>query len=154
VNFYNLAEPKPEERVIDSLAASAWTSSGLEFKPMTDTGLSGWLIVEDEGMIAMLVEDALEDMGLDVIGRAATVAQAMDLIEGANLQGAVLDVNLSGEKVYPVAAALARRNVPFIFLTGQGEFDPAGEHGAKAILQKPFMPDDIQATIRRLLPRA
>jgi DNA-binding response OmpR family regulator len=121
---------------------------------MTGTGPSGWLIVEDEGMIAMLVEDALEDMGLDVVGRAATVAQAMDLVDKVNLEGAVLDVNLAGEKVYPVASALARRNVPFIFLTGQDELDSGDEYGAKAIVQKPFMPDDIQAIIRRVLPNA
>jgi len=72
------------------------------------------LVVDDEALIAMLLEDMLLDLGCRVVGPASTVMKSMALIEaeGERIDGAFLDINLRGELVYPVADALAARNVP------------------------------------------
>src|SRR4051812_36415564 len=81
------------------------------------------LVVEDETLIAMMIEDLLADMGCIVVGAAATIAQALALLADPAFQidGALLDVNLGGEKVFPVADALAQRAIPFVFATGYGK---------------------------------
>ena len=78
------------------------------------------LVVEDEYLIAAALERALEDCGAEVVGPAGSVEGALRLVEaeGDRLDGAVLDINLRGERVYPVADVLAARGVPFVFLTG------------------------------------
>ncbi|MGF1627658.1 MAG: response regulator [Alphaproteobacteria bacterium] len=78
------------------------------------------LVVEDEYLVATDLACALEAMGVMVVGPAGTVEDALDLVEsdGGRLDGAVLDINLRGERVYPVADALTARGVPFVFATG------------------------------------
>jgi CheY-like chemotaxis protein len=78
------------------------------------------LLVEDEYLIAIDLADMLEGRGVEVIGPAGTVEDALELVasEGSRLDGAVLDINLHGVRVYPVAEALAARGVPFVFTTG------------------------------------
>jgi CheY-like chemotaxis protein len=78
------------------------------------------LVVEDEYLIAADLKDSLESLGAEVVGPAASVEEALRLIEtsGDKLDGAVLDVNLRGERVFPVADALGARGVPFIFASG------------------------------------
>ena len=88
------------------------------------------LIVEDEALVAMLVEDALLDAGAEVIGPVATVAEAMALLDAGSPDGAVLDLNLAGETSTPVADLLAARGVPFVVATGYGaEGLPPGHAG-------------------------
>lgn len=98
------------------------------------------LIVEDEAMVAMLIEDMLTGLGCVIVDVAGSVATAVKLVDakGATLDGAILDVNLGGEKVFPVADALAARGVPFMFATGYG---PAGlneRYPGVVTLSKPF----------------
>lgn len=85
-------------------------------------GLSGkrLLVVEDEYAIATDLAYALEDAGVEVVGPAASVEDALELVrrEGDRLDGALLDINLRDERVYPVADALAAKGVPFMFTTG------------------------------------
>ena len=78
------------------------------------------LIVEDDYLIAADLAGSLEDLGVKVIGPAGSVEDALDLVEsdGGQLDGAVLDVNLRDQRVYPVAQALAERGIPFVFTTG------------------------------------
>ena len=81
------------------------------------------LLVEDEGLVAMMVEDMLSDMGCEVAASMARVRDTLEWLEkGEALDGALLDVNLGGgEKVFPVAEALAARHIPFAFTTGYGD---------------------------------
>ncbi|MHC2019970.1 response regulator [Methylobacterium sp. CM6247] len=84
-------------------------------------GLKGLrlLIVEDEYTIASDLADALEAAGATAVGPTSSIAEALALVEAEqNLHGAVLDINLNGELVYPVADALRARSVPFVFATG------------------------------------
>jgi CheY-like chemotaxis protein len=76
------------------------------------------LVVEDTFLVAMDLSDQLTDSGCDVIGPAASVKQALEQIHGVALDGAVLDVNLNGERSFPIAELLTARGVPFLFLTG------------------------------------
>jgi CheY-like chemotaxis protein len=86
--------------------------------------LSGFrvLVVEDEALVAMELEDMLEELGCVVVGVAGTVSRGISIAAnpGLEIDGAILDVNLGGEKVYPVAERLSARGVPFVFCTGYG----------------------------------
>jgi CheY-like chemotaxis protein len=102
------------------------------------------LVVEDEALVAMLVEDGLLDAGAEVVGPAASVGEALRLVEGAasdgGLSAAVLDIDLQGRAVAPVADRLAVLGVPFVFATGYGEGRDTGGHVAAPVLRKPFDP--------------
>lgn len=78
------------------------------------------IILEDEYLVAASLGLALESRGAEVVGMVGSVADGLDLVgaEGHKLDGAVLDINLHDQRVYPVADALAARGVPFVFLTG------------------------------------
>lgn len=102
------------------------------------------LVVEDEPLISMLLEDMLDELGCVVAGTAASVAQALDLLT-ADLEAdaALLDVNLGGEKVFPVADQLLRRRVPFAFSTGFGPADLAERYPSVPLLYKPYRPEAL-----------
>ena len=99
------------------------------------------LVVEDEAIVAMLVEDELIEAGATILGPAASIEEALRLIDGAVSNGgvsaAVLDLKLDGEWVSPVADRLAALGVPFLFATGYGEGCDTGGHAAP-VLRKPF----------------
>ena len=77
------------------------------------------LVVEDEYLLALYLSEALEDLGASVVGPVASVDAALDLIASdPEIDAAILDVNLGSESVYPVADALASRQVPFVFASG------------------------------------
>lgn len=98
------------------------------------------LVVEDEAMVAMLIEDMLCDLGCVVSGVAGTLSRGMALAkdESFAIDGAILDINLGGEKVYPVAEALSARRVPFIFSTGYGGAGVDKAFAHIPILAKPY----------------
>lgn len=112
---------------------------------MSERDFSGLkiLVVEDEAMISMMIEDMLLDHGVDVVGPAGGVAQAMKLLDDAALDGALLDVNLGGEKSFPIADALAAKGVPIVFTTGYGEAGVVGRYPDARTLQKPFVAADL-----------
>src|SRR5438270_3526064 len=84
------------------------------------------LIVEDEYFLAQDLAEFFQTLGVEVLGPVGTVTEALSLLDSAELQGAVLDVNLRGERVYPVADMLRRTHVPFVFASGYGgELEPA-----------------------------
>jgi CheY-like chemotaxis protein len=80
------------------------------------------LVVEDDGLVAMMLEDFLEDLGCPLAASLASVGEALAWIEaGGEADAALLDVNLGGEQAFPVADALGALGVPFAFTTGYGE---------------------------------
>jgi DNA-binding response OmpR family regulator len=115
------------------------------------------LVVEDEALVAMLLEDGLLEAGAEVVGPACSVDEALGLIErvacDGGLSAAVLDINLQGAAVSPVADRLAALGVPFVFATGYGEDCERGLHMAAPVLAKPFNPDALVAAIGALAPR-
>lgn len=117
------------------------------------SGLDGRrvLVVEDNALIAMAIEAALRGHGCVVVGPAATLdeALALALARTEAPDAAVLDVNLGGASVEPVAAALRGRGVPYVLATGYG--DSAALAGDVTVLRKPFATADLLAAVRRLL---
>ena len=109
------------------------------------------LIVEDESLVAMLLETILEDMGCVPVGPAATVEEGLRMAaEGQPVDAALLDVNVAGRQVFPVAEALKEAGVPFIFSTGYGEGGLPDEWRGQPTLQKPF----TEAAVRDALMAA
>jgi CheY-like chemotaxis protein len=78
------------------------------------------LLVEDEIMIALLLEEMLAELDFEVVGPVARLDRAVEMAQRQALDVALLDVNLNGKEIYPVAEALAAREVPFVFVTGYG----------------------------------
>lgn len=110
------------------------------------------LVVEDEMMILMIIEDMLAELGCESVTTAATVHQALALIETQVFNAAMLDVNLNGNKTHDVADALAARSVPFVFSTGYSAVDMTDCYRDRPVLKKPFPYEDLVEVLTRLLP--
>lgn len=100
------------------------------------------LVVEDEALIAVMVEDMLTELGSVVVGPAATITQALALAQSEAIDGAVLDVNVRGERIDPVADVLAARGVPMLFATGYGEVRLANG-AATTVIDKPYTQEKL-----------
>lgn len=111
------------------------------------------LIVEDEAIVAMMLEDMLARLGCVVVDVAASVSRGLALAGDASLaiDAAILDVNLGGEEVYPVAEKLAAGGVPFVFSTGYGLSGIAPDFARIPALAKPFTPRALEAALMAVL---
>jgi CheY-like chemotaxis protein len=109
------------------------------------------LIVEDELMIRMLLEDMLDELGYIVAAQAARIEEALQLLSTAEFDLAVLDVNLDGKPISPVADALAARGTPFVFATGYGERGLPESHRDRPTLKKPFEKDSLGRMLRSVV---
>jgi len=105
------------------------------------------LIVEDESIVAMMIEDLIVDLGHEVVGTAGRLEQALSLAQEAQIDFAIVDVNLNGQYTYPVAETLKARGVPFVFATGYGSGGLKEEWKKSPVLQKPFQPEDLARAI-------
>jgi CheY-like chemotaxis protein len=108
------------------------------------------LLVEDEALIAMLMEDMLAELDCEV---SATVGQLDEAVRVAGTQhfdAAFIDVNLRGVPAWPLADVLRSRGIPFAFVTGYGSAGTAAAHAAAPVLQKPFRVQDLEAVLQRL----
>jgi len=114
------------------------------------------LVVDDEPLISMLVEGWLTELGCDVVGPARSVEEGLNIVDDAELDAAILDVNLAGENSYLVASALQERSVPFAFATGDGSLEADAGFDDPILLAKPFTFDGVKAVLDQLLasPRA
>jgi CheY-like chemotaxis protein len=120
---------------------------------MTDTALLAGLrvlVVEDEMMVSMLIEDMLTDLGCSVIGPASRLDEAMELAATAVLDCAVLDVNLGGQPIFPLADLLRDRGHPFAFATGYGDAGLRDVDRGTPVLQKPFREGDLARVLGEL----
>ncbi|HEY0572023.1 MAG TPA: response regulator [Enterovirga sp.] len=101
------------------------------------------LLVEDEMMVAMLVEDMLLDVGCEVIGPVTRVDEALARTRDGGIDVAILDVNLDGQETYAVADALTEKGIPFVFATGYGAGGLKEGYKGTPTLQKPFQQRDL-----------
>ena len=108
------------------------------------------LIVEDEMTIALLMEDMVLDLGHQAAGLAMRLPQALQLAETADVDLAILDVNLDGRMSFPVAEVLMRRGVPFLFATGYGSGGIEAPYRDRVVIQKPFSLEDLSRAIDRV----
>ena len=132
--FEKSDESVAESRVISKSAASNGTA----------------LLVEDEPLVAMMMADVLSDFEFDVIGPFASVDKAIAAVDGTNVKVALLDVNLGGEMVYPVASRLRELGVPFIFMTGYAPEGVSKEFNDAPILKKPVDQAQLYQIIQRV----
>ena len=109
------------------------------------------LVVEDEYLIRMLLEDMLADLGYEVAAAVGTIAEASELAASGDFNAAILDVNLDGQEIYPVAEILAKRGLPFVFVTGYGERSLTEPYRDRPALQKPFQIAQLKAALDELL---
>jgi CheY-like chemotaxis protein len=109
------------------------------------------LVVEDELMIRMLLEDMLGELGYTVAAEAGRIDEALQAAKTADFDIAILDVNLDGEPVLPVADALAARGRPFVFATGYGERGLPERYSDRPTLKKPFQMDGLKQLLQSAL---
>ena len=108
------------------------------------------LVVEDEPLIAMLLEDMLSDLSVEAAQMADSVPAALEAVAGLEgVDGAILDMNLRGRSVEPVADALADRGIPFVFASGYGADGVVDRHSGAPVLAKPFRKEALEQALIR-----
>jgi CheY-like chemotaxis protein len=105
------------------------------------------LIVEDEGVVALLIETMLEDFGCEIVASVANVERAAKVAGSADLDVAILDVNVAGQMVFPVADVLAKRGIPFVFSTGYGVAGLRSDFTDRPVLNKPYQLEDLRRVL-------
>jgi DNA-binding response OmpR family regulator len=108
------------------------------------------LLLEDEALLAMLIEDMLLEMGFDAVDVFASLPEALAKAEGSEFEMAILDVNVGGLTSYPLADVLKARNVPFFFATGYGRDTLTDDYANIPTLQKPFLMADLERAVASL----
>jgi DNA-binding NtrC family response regulator len=108
-------------------------------------------LVEDEMIVAWLLEDMLAELGCAVVGPASSVNQALAMIDAEAIDVAMLDVNLNGQMSYPIADALTARGVPFVFSTGYHKDRLLERYRTVPALQKPFHLSELTDMLAKLL---
>jgi DNA-binding NtrC family response regulator len=109
------------------------------------------LIIEDEMMVAMMIEDVLTDNGFVISALATDIDQAMGLIRAGNFDAAVLDLNLGGAQTFPLADELMKRAQPFIFSTGYGAAGVGPAYQSISVVQKPFEEQDLVTALNEAM---
>ncbi|MCF8504284.1 MAG: response regulator [Caulobacter sp.] len=124
---------------------------------MTTGSLEGLrlFLVEDEALVAMLLEDMLSDLGCVVVDIAGSLSEALGRLDGIGdrADGAILDVNLGGEQVYPFADALADCKLPFLFATGYGRMGVSARYPSTPVLAKPYGAEELAAALSTISGR-
>ncbi len=111
------------------------------------------LVVEDEALVAMLLKDMLGDIGHDVVVTAGRLQDALTAASEAEIDFAVVDLNLRGEATFEVGERLKARGIPFFFATGYGAAGLPAEWANQTTLQKPFVPMQLEAAVAQCLAR-
>ena len=108
------------------------------------------LVVEDEVLVAMMIEDSLVSIGIEVAGVVGTLEEALKRANEGGFDCALLDVHLRGRDIYPVAEVLATKGVPFVFATGYGHGMLPDKWRGRPVLQKPFVGAELEQVLANL----
>ena len=109
------------------------------------------LVAEDEFFVALVVEETLQSLGCTVLGPFADLAEATKVATRQQVDAAVLDINLCGEMVYPLAEYLFRHGIPFVFTTGYAVKDVPEQFRVFECLRKPVSPRALKQVVHRML---
>ncbi len=112
------------------------------------------LIVEDDPLLAMAIGLCVEEAGYEIAGKARSVDAALSLLAREKVDAALLDINLTGELVFPVANALAERGVPFVFVTAHASTLIPDRHRDRPVVLKPYFDAALRAALASVLPQA
>ncbi len=137
----------PRHDTIEPVARHGLAHRMLEDKPHLPLRLARGnrvLLIEDEILVAMMMRDILTELGLTVVGPFSRLSEAMIAAVHENIDGGIIDVNLGGEFVYPVADVLVAREIPFVFVTGYGVESIEGRFGHVPIIKKPVQRQALQ----------
>ena len=110
------------------------------------------LVVEDESLVAMMMVEALTEMGLSIVGPFSTTVEAIRAVNDTPVAAAILDINLGDELVYPVADLLTLRGIPFAFITGYGSGQPDSRYPQAQVLLKPVDPKVLREVLGKRGP--
>jgi CheY-like chemotaxis protein len=153
------ADPSPGEPTLTlhhpALFANLefWERQGIIMNATRPAGCSVFL-VEDEVMIRMMVADMLEELGHSIAAEAGEIGEALKLAQSTEFDLAILDVNVNGKVISPVAELIQARNRPFIFATGYGSSGLPEEYRDRPALQKPFQIETLAKMINTALKSA
>ena len=122
-------------------------------KPEAKASLSGKriLVVEDSPVVAPFTADVLGELGCEVVGPAPNMAAARELIEGDAIDGALMDVHIRGERVFPLCDLLESRAVPFILTSGYADWQIPEKLESRPRLQKPYTIEQVEKALAKLL---
>lgn len=109
------------------------------------------LLIEDETMVSFLIEEMLEQLGAASVRHAARLDAGLALVASKLPSLAILDVNIGGETVFPIAEKLEAGNIPFVFITGYGRDGVHGRWASHEVLQKPLTVQEFEQGLRRAL---
>lgn len=112
------------------------------------------LVVEDEGSVALLIENMLEELGCHVTASVATLAKALSVARADSFDLALLDINLDGELVFPVAEILKSRQLPFVFSTGYGRMGVPEAFKECDVLNKPFTIEELSTKLQSMFGKS
>ncbi|MGH7155278.1 MAG: response regulator [Acetobacteraceae bacterium] len=112
------------------------------------------LLIEDEALVAMLLEDTLLELGFSVAGMVSRLEPAIAAVERGGFDVAILDVNLNGQPAYAIADKLRARGVLFVFATGYGAQGIRPAYRSVPVLQKPFGTAKLEAALKQALEGA
>ncbi|MGF7056085.1 CheY-like chemotaxis protein [Bosea sp. OAE752] len=110
-------------------------------------------LVEDEGLVAMSVEDMLSDLGCVVATQASSLPEAIEMARAGGFDVALLDVSLHGKQVFPVAEFLSEQDIPFAFASGYGRTGLPEGFRNRPVVPKPFEIDELSAALTAALAR-
>jgi DNA-binding response OmpR family regulator len=138
--------------VVSVAVADVDTLSAIEASACHSAARSRLLVVEDEWLISTHLSEYLQELGYDVVGPASTIAEAVFLSSRADIDAALVDLSLGGVLAIDVIDALAKRGIPFVFVTGFSAM-PEGVHYDAPLVEKPFKSDDLVSAIESVLTR-
>lgn len=144
---------RPKEFGLSRGESTRHAMEGKEVETSTDLKGLRVLIVEDETLISMLFEDILLELGCEIVGPAFNLRQAVDLAREAPIDAAILDVNLGGDPIFPVAAILAKRDIPIVFSSGYGAGGLPDRWQHVPTLPKPFTTEEVNTALLDLKAR-
>jgi CheY-like chemotaxis protein len=112
-----------------------------------DEGIKSILIVEDEGLLATLMEDIVRSLGVEDVHVCADIESALRVATSENLDCAILDLRVRGGSSTEIADVLADRNIPFLFSTGSDRDELGDRHSSRPVITKPFADDDLKLIV-------
>jgi CheY-like chemotaxis protein len=116
-------------------------------------GKASIFLVEDEALIRMMIADMIEDLGHSVVAEAGTIEEAMPLAQATRFELAILDINVDGRSILPIAEIIESRGLPYIFASGYSTTGLPPPFAERIVLRKPFLPEKLSQAINAILHR-